>query len=265
MNILILAAGMGTRLKPLTDYIPKALVPVNGIPLIQRIAQRLLFNNEERRNVTLTVNVHHHANQMENFLALLSKAWQTEIVVSAEHKKLLNTGGAVKNALMSLEKAGKEAYSQPLLVHNVDILSNLNIEAFCKQTADAAATLLVSERKTKRYLLFNKNMELVGWTNTETKEVKSPYKEVRELNGKDLKAFEEKKLSLLAFSGIHLLNPEIFPEFQTWQEAFSIIDFYLAACEKYRIRGKVMPETKILDVGKLDTLSAAEKFLSEIE
>lgn len=265
MNILILAAGMGTRLKPLTEYIPKALVPIKGIPLIQRIAKRLLFSNAERRNVTLTVNVHHHADQMENFLSLLSKAWQTEIIISSERNRLLNTGGAVKKALQSLEKAGKVAYSEPLFVHNVDILSNLNIDAFCKGTADAAATLLVSKRKTKRYLVFNKDMVLVGWTNVDNKEVKSPFPEVLALAGKEEKAFEEKGLSLFAFSGIHLLNPVIFPEFRSWPEAFSIIDFYLASCEKHRILGRVMPETKILDVGKLDTLSTAEAFLSEIE
>ena len=265
MNILILAAGMGTRLKPLTEYIPKALVPIKGIPLIQRIAKRLLFSNAERRNVTLTVNVHHHADQMENFLSLLSKAWQTEIIISSERNRLLNTGGAVKKALQSLEKAGKVAYSEPIFVHNVDILSNLNIDAFCKGTADAAATLLVSKRKTKRYLVFNKDMVLVGWTNVDNKEVKSPFPEVLALAGKEEKAFEEKGLSLFAFSGIHLLNPVLFPEFQSWPEAFSIIDFYLASCEKHRILGRVMPETKILDVGKLDTLSTAEAFLSEIE
>lgn len=265
MNILILAAGMGTRLKPLTEYIPKALVPIKGIPLIQRIAKRLLFSNAERRNVTLTVNVHHHADQMENFLSLLSKAWQTEIIISSERNRLLNTGGAVKKALQSLEKAGKVAYSEPLFIHNVDILSNLNIDAFCKGTADAAATLLVSKRKTKRYLVFNKDMVLVGWTNVDNKEVKSPFPEVLALAGKEEKAFEEKGLSLFAFSGIHLLNPVLFPEFQSWPEAFSIIDFYLASCEKHRILGRVMPETKILDVGKLDTLSTAEAFLSEIE
>lgn len=265
MNILILAAGMGTRLKPLTEYIPKALVPIKGIPLIQRIAKRLLFSNAERRNVTLTVNVHHHADQMENFLSLLSKAWQTEIIISSERNRLLNTGGAVKKALQSLEKAGKVAYSEPLFVHNVDILSNLNIDAFCKGTADAAATLLVSKRKTKRYLVFNKDMVLVGWTNVDNKEVKSPFPEVLALAGKEEKAFEEKGLSLFAFSGIHLLNPVLFPEFQSWPEAFSIIDFYLASCEKHRILGRVMPETKILDVGKFDTLSTAEAFLSEIE
>lgn len=265
MNILILAAGMGTRLKPLTEYIPKALVPIKGIPLIQRIAKRLLFSNAERRNVTLTVNVHHHADQMENFLSLLSKAWQTEIIISSERNRLLNTGGAVKKTLQSLEKAGKVAYSEPLFVHNVDILSNLNIDAFCKGTADAAATLLVSKRKTKRYLVFNKDMVLVGWTNVDNKEVKSPFPEVLALAGKEEKAFEEKGLSLFAFSGIHLLNPVLFPEFQSWPEAFSIIDFYLASCEKHRILGRVMPETKILDVGKLDTLSTAEAFLSEIE
>ena len=136
---------------------------------------------------------------------------------------------------------------------------------FCNETVDAAATLLVSQRKTKRYLVFNNNMELVGWTNIDTKEVKSPFPEILALAGKEEKAFEEKGLSLLAFSGIHLMNPVLFPEFQSWPEAFSIIDFYLASCKKYKIFGKVMPKTKILDVGKLDTLSTAEAFLSEIE
>ena len=133
-----------------------------------------------------------------------------------------------------------------------------------ESTIQTAAVLLVSERKTKRYLLFDNSMRLVGWTNIETREVKSPYADIAALSGYGKEKLEDKGLKMLAFSGIHLVKPILFSELYSWPEAFSIIDFYLDMCARHMIKGKVMEGVKILDVGKLDTLAEAENFLENM-
>lgn len=271
INTLILAAGKGTRLKPLTDVIPKALVPVKGKPLVQHIAEKMIAEGCN----TIMVNIHHHAEQMRNFLDIFGKAREKEIILSDESRCLLDTGGAVRKAAGILRDRGKD--NMPLLIHNVDILSNLPVNDFCniteepsvsqqeaESTIQTAAVLLVSERKTKRYLLFDNSMRLVGWTNIETREVKSPYADIAALSGYGKEKLEDKGLKMLAFSGIHLVKPILFSELYSWPEAFSIIDFYLDMCARHMIKGKVMEGVKILDVGKLDTLAEAENFLENM-
>ena len=271
INTLILAAGKGTRLKPLTDVIPKALVPVKGKPLVQHIAEKMIAEGCN----TIMVNIHHHAEQMRNFLDIFGKAREKEIILSDESRCLLDTGGAVRKAAGILRDRGKD--NMPLLIHNVDILSNLPVNDFCniteepsvsqqeaESTVQTAAVLLVSERKTKRYLLFDNSMRLVGWTNIETHEVKSPYADIAALSGYGKEKLEDKGLKMLAFSGIHLVKPILFSELYAWPDAFSIIDFYLYMCARHMIRGKVIEDVKILDVGKLDTLAEAENFLENM-
>ena len=265
VNTLILAAGKGTRLKPLTDVIPKALVPVKGKPLVQHVVEKMIAENCN----TIIVNIHHHAEQMRNFLNILGKAKGKEIVISDESMSLLDTGGAVRKATGILKEKGEDSF--PMLIHNVDILSNLSVRDFCSITDEmpdikkqTEAVLLVSDRKTKRYLLFDHDMRLAGWTNIETHEVKSPYPDIAALTGEDTERLKEKGLRLLAFSGIHLVKPTLFPELYEWPEAFSIIDFYIEMCSRHMVKGKVMEGVKILDVGKLDTLAEAESFLDNI-
>ncbi len=252
---MIFAAGMGTRLKPLTDVIPKALVPVGDKPLLQIVLERLIDAGIH----DVVVNVHHKSAQIINFLKLLQSAYDVNISVSDESDQLLETGGGIR-------KAGALFKSdEPILIHNVDILSNVDLAAFYDNIGDADAMLLVSERKTKRYLLFDNDMHLVGWTNIETGEVKSPYPEIAALSGySDSSLFTlHSSLRMYAFSGIHAFSPSLFSDMETWPEKFPIMDFYLNRCAERKMKGYLKTDLKLLDVGKLDTLASAEEFMEE--
>ena len=261
---MIFAAGMGTRLKPLTDVIPKALVPVGNKPLLQIVLERLLDAGIH----DVVVNVHHKAGQICNYLSLLQSHYDVKISISDESEQLLETGGGIRKA-QALFNA-----DAPILIHNVDILSNVDLGAFYDNIGDADAMLLVSERKTKRYLLFDEDMNLVGWTNIETGEVKSPYPEIAALSGDKESVMERFGLSpsgslptgegggrglMLAFSGIHAFSPRLFADMEQWPEKFPIIDFYLNRCAERKIKGYLKSDLQLLDVGKLDTLASAEE------
>ena len=166
---MIFAAGLGTRLKPLTDTLPKALVPVCGKPLIEHVARKLQASGIDEA----VVNIHYFADKVEEWAS--SQEWisfskedamdgRMLFEISDERELLLETGGAVLHARRFLEGCGK------FLIHNVDILSNCDIRWFESQVReDALATLLVSERKTTRFLLFEPaTLRLVGWMNTDT-------------------------------------------------------------------------------------------------
>ena len=169
MKAMIFAAGLGTRLKPLTDTLPKALVPVCGKPLIEHVCRKLHAAGIDGA----VVNVHHFADKVEEWLdgqgwictesSCLSEG-KMPVQVSDERKMLLETGGAVLHARKYLEGCGS------FLIHNVDILSDLDLEWFASQVRpDALATLLVSSRKSSRQLLFDpETMALVGWHNLQT-------------------------------------------------------------------------------------------------
>ncbi len=239
MNCLIFAAGLGTRLKPLTDTMPKAMVPVAGKPLIEHLLRKVAATGFDKT----VVNVHHFADQIIDFVS--SRDFGLKIAISDERDALLETGGGIKKAQSLLDT------DQPFLAHNVDILSNLDLRQFYQMHRSGdLATLLVSRRATSRYLLFDDQRRLVGWTNVQTGEVRSPYPDL------DVQRCEK-----LAFSGIHTISPAIFPLMEAWQGRFSIIDFYLSVCAAQTIRGVEVPHTKILDVGKIDALHEAEKFL----
>ncbi len=238
---MIFAAGLGTRLKPLTDTMPKALVPVGGKPLIEHVVEKLKVAGVER----IVVNVHHFARQVVDYLQETDN-FGVDISISDESAKLLDTGGGLKKAAPLFKP------DAPVLIHNVDILSNVDLRWLYENSKDSGATLLVSERKTKRYLLFNDDMRLVGWTNIETGEVKSPYKD---LNVSSCKMY--------AFSGIHVFSPRLFPLMDDFPDKFGIIDFYLKVCGEAVIKGCLKPDLRLLDVGKLDTLAEAERFLAE--
>ena len=262
---MIFAAGLGTRLKPLTDTMPKALVRVGGEPLIKRVIMNLAAAGVDR----IVVNVHHFAEQIIDYLKD-NDNFGLDIRISDETAGLLETGGGIKKAAPLFDPAA------PILIHNVDILSNVNLSEFyqiasrseeseggsekrrvkseesnCCDAVDAV--LLVSWRKTKRYLLFNDDMKLVGWTNIETGEVRSPYPE---LNPKECRMY--------AFAGIHALSPRLLKMMDEFPDRFGIIDFYLKACATHNIKGYVKDDLKLMDIGKLDTLAQAEEFLKEL-
>lgn len=243
MQAMIFAAGLGTRLKPLTDTMPKALVPVGGEPLLRHVVELLKAANAER----VVVNVHHFAGQIVDYLSEHSN-FGLDIRISDESECLLDTGGGIKKARALF------AADRPILIHNVDILSNVNLRAFHDLHARHDATLLVSERQTTRYLLFSADMRLVGWTNVATGEVRSPYPDLR-----------VEECRRYAFSGIHLFSPRLFPLMDAFPDKFGIIDFYLDVCARADIRGYLKPDLKLMDVGKLDTLAHADDFLRQLQ
>ena len=227
---MIFAAGLGTRLKPLTDTMPKALVPVAGQPLLWHVVMKLKAAGYGR----IVVNVHHFAQQIIDYLQA-NQNFGHDIRISDETAMLLETGGGIKKARPLFDPA------EPVLIHNVDILSNLYLPRL-----DAREPLLVvSERKTKRYLQFDEQMRLVGWQNVETGQTKGRL-------GRPL-----------AFSGIHVLSPSLFPLMDGFPDRFPIMDFYLSVCARHCICGYEAPGLQLLDVGKLDTLDQAEQFLDQ--
>ena len=244
---MLFAAGLGTRLRPLTDHMPKALVPVGGRPLLDITASRL-----RAAGVTLmVVNVHHFADQIIDYVAHHDLGMNVSI--SNESDGLLDTGGGLKQALEIFKANSVGDADEHILIHNVDILSNADLADFYASNCDVDVALMVSPRKTQRYLLFNDEMRLVGWTNIATGEVRSPYADL------DVEACH-----MYAFSGIHLVHPRIATNMEAWPEKFPIMDFYLDKCAKLHIRGVVNPNLRLLDVGKQDTLKAAEEFLQTL-
>ena len=242
---MILAAGLGTRLKPLTDTMPKALVPVSGRPLLDINIRRLMEQGYDR----FVVNIHHFAQQIIDFVK--EQDYAPLVHFSDETDQLLETGGGLKKAQNLFRD------DQPILLHNVDILDNVNYDWFARQhQPDEDAVLLVSQRKTKRYLLFDNAMHLMGWKNIETGEIKSPYEYVRRTG---LSQHGE-ELNMFAFSGIHSFSPRLFPLMERFPERFPIIDFYLSVCHRASIVGLVKPDLQLMDVGKLETLHEADAF-----
>lgn len=228
---MIFAAGLGTRLKPLTDTMPKALVRVGEKPLLWHVLTKLRAAGFER----IVINVHHFAQQIVDYIGA-NQSFGLDIRFSDETGGLLETGGGIKKALPLFNP------SEPILIHNVDILSNLDLGALPLD----APLLVVSRRQTKRYLQFDDSMRLVGWKNVETGEVKG------------------REAQSMAFSGIHVFHPSLAPLLANWPDRFPIMDFYLKACSDHLIRGYEAPNLRLLDVGKLDTLEAAELFIKTL-
>ncbi len=246
---MILAAGLGTRLKPLTDTMPKALVPVGGTPLLDLNIRKLQAQGYNR----FVVNIHHFAQQIVDYVA--QQDYAPLVRFSDETDGLLETGGGLKKAALLF------ADDTPVLIHNVDILDNVDYDWFARQhQPDEDAVLLVSPRKTKRYLLFDNAMRLMGWKNIETGEIKSPYEYIRRTG---LSQHGE-PLNMFAFSGIHSFSPRLFPLMDRFPDRFGIIDFYLSVCHRSHIVGLLKDDLRILDVGKLDSLHDAEQFQTSL-
>lgn len=249
MQAMIFAAGMGTRLRPLTDRMPKALVPVGDKPLLWHVIMKLHEAGADK----MVVNVHHFASQIIDYLSR-NHNFGFDISISDETSELLDTGGGLRHA------AGLFRPGEPVLVHNVDILSNVDLARFYAHAPEADAVLLVSHRQTQRYLLFDDEMKLVGWVNVKTGEVKSPHEAVRAQSVDSL----TRRYHTLAFAGIHTVGPRALSEMSQWPDRFGIIDFYLRSCHRLSIVGCEADNLRLLDVGKLDTLAEADHFLSTL-
>ena len=267
MRAMIFAAGLGTRLKPITDTMPKALVPVCGQPLLYHVISKLVAAGYD----DLVVNVHHFPDQIIHYLH--SHDFGARIAVSDERDFLRETGGGIRYAkhlltdfstppAAPLEMTEGDSFAslgmtkEPFLVHNVDIVSNLDLGWLREQHREGAlVTLVASERKTQRYFLFDEDNRLKGWTNIATGEVRSPFPDI-----------DPDRCRKLAFAGIHLMSPAIFDAFDRYGfgDRFSIVDFYLRACADYPIYAAVPPDFQLVDVGKKETLSEAERVCEAI-
>ncbi len=239
MKAMIFAAGLGTRLHPITNNIPKALVRVNGKTLLEIVITKIV-----QAGITdIIINVHHFAQQVIDFVSE-NNNFGVDIRFSDETAQLLDTGGGLKKASWFLNG------DEPFLVYNVDVLSDINLADFIKyhKNHKALATLAVRKRETSRYLLFDRDFTLCAWENVKTGEKKIAR------DKSDLKPF--------AFSGIHIIQPAIFNLINETGR-FSIIDVYLKLAKEHRILGYDHTQTQWLDLGRIENLKEAESFLNE--
>ena len=277
MKAMIFAAGLGTRLKPLTDTLPKALVPLAGKTLLQWQIERL-----KAAGITdIVVNVHHFPDMIINYLRE-NDNFGCRIAVSDERDMLLETGGGLRKAKSLLLGSGSRESrnnDEPILICNVDILSNIDIPTLLNAyNPDEMGVVVVSSRDTQRYLLFDHDNRLRGWTNIATGEVR-PASLVSSLNilpptgEADLRAkptyqLQRSDLSPLAFSGMQVLNPRIFDAMDKVVaekgDKFSLIDLYLSIAEKEILRAFIPENYRMMDVGKIAQLSEAESFAASL-
>lgn len=235
MKAMIFAAGLGTRLKPLTDTIPKALVEVNGMPLLEIQIRKLIsfgFNK-------IIVNVHYFSKMVREFLD--SRKYEAEIIISDETDELLDTGGGLFKASWFFDDR------KPFLVQNVDVLSDIDLSAFYKKHIENnyLASLAVRNRETSRYFLFDQENFLSGWENTKTNE--------------NIITRSDTKLKRLAFSGINIIDPEIF-ELIDRKGKFSITNTYLELSENHKIYGYQHDADVWFDLGSIVNLNKANEF-----
>lgn len=244
MKAMLLAAGLGTRLRPWTLHHPKALVPVEGIPMLRRVMDKLISEGFD----DLTVNVHHFASQIVDYLN--ENQFPAGIHISDESDSLLDTGGGILHASSTL---GVD--SEPFLVHNVDILSDADLSALMSahKKSGAEITLLVSERESSRKLLFAPNGRLRGWHSSS-----GEYRPLGFIPSDEDTAY--------AFSGIYVMNPSVFKAMKSCygKEAFPIMDFFLSAAQDVDIRMYKADSLHLIDIGKPATLADAPRLLSMI-
>lgn len=235
---MIFAAGLGTRLMPLTTHKPKALVELNGKTLLQRAVDKLTHAGIR----FIVINIHHFPDLMKEAINQLQTNG-AEIIVSDESDILLDTGGGLTKAAEHLKG------DSPFILHNVDVISDINLkEMYSLHTREKAlATLAVSQRTTARYFMWD-NGRLCGWTNIQTKAridcgsaVSSP--------------------RLLAFSGIHIVSPEIFDLIEE-QGVFSINKVYLRLAEKHKIIAWEHDPAYWADLGTTSKLEQASKLIN---
>lgn len=242
MKAMILAAGKGTRLQPLTNNKPKALVDIEGKPLLEIIIRKVISAGFKE----IVINVHHFAAQIYQFLEDNGN-FGVDIQVSDEQDLLLDTGGGLLKAKSLL------CDGDPILIHNVDIITSLDLNAlynFHKQSK-ALATMAVKERNTSRSLLINKEGDLCGWKNNVSGEIKHSCGNLDEL-------------SPIAFSAIHVMSPEIF-EHITETGVFSIMDVYLRLAKTNRIATFNHNQDYWLDLGRIENIEEAACFLRKIK
>ncbi len=275
MTAMIFAAGLGTRLKPLTDTMPKALVPVHGQPLLAYQIDKL-----KRAGINdIIVNVHHFPDMIIDYLRE-NDNFGCNIHISDEREQLLDTGGGLLKAWSTF------APNEPLLAINVDIVSDINFQDVINQSqilnpkskisnikSKILALLIVKSRETQRYLCFDENNNLCGWMNIATGETrpsnfKSPISNLQSPISNI--QYQISNIKSLAFSGMQLLSPAALPLLQAYNSSlipaeqsintsfhkFSVIDFYLYVVEHHLGDLRALEiDVPLLDVGKISQLS----------
>ena len=235
MKGMILAAGLGTRLKPFTDEHPKALAMVNGRSLLQR-------NIEYLASFGITdviINVHHFPAQIMDVITK-NNGFGSNITISDETSELLETGGGLKKAAWFFEG------HSPFIVMNADVLTDMDINKMTEEfySSKVLATLAVTNRETNRYFLFDELGNLSGWRNVRTGEQKI--------------CREAEKYFQKAFSGIHIISPEIFSKISL-NGKFSMVELYLDLARACAINSFDHSNSKFIDVGKPGSIEKAEE------
>ena len=246
---MILAAGLGTRLKTLTQDKPKALVELNGKPLLQHCIENLIANGFYH----IVINVHHFGEQIIDFID--QHQFDAVIQISDERDLLMDTGGGIVKATPLFKD------SKAVMVHNVDIISNVNLREMATQFIDSKedAWLLTQDRETNRKLLFDDENLLVGWMNKveeRFKWVDESKSALRRAQG-PLPFYKE-----MAFSGLHFFRSDLFAEFEVKPQ--SVIDLYLDLAKNNRIISKPIQPDYWFDLGKPEQLQAAENYLNDL-
>lgn len=246
MKAMIFAAGIGSRLKPWTDFHPKALVEIGNRPMLGRVIDRMA----DAGITDIVVNIHHFGDQIIDFVQTVPD--NISVSISDERNLLLDTGGGLRKALPLI---GNDS----VIVHNADIMTDIDLNEFIRTHIDskADATMLVQDRGSSRQLVFDSDMKLIGWTNRETGETRPHSFNITDSH------------KLYSFNGVHVLNLNLLQELADYKPdntPFSIIDFYLHAARKFNIKGVEMPKEKHwFDVGKPETLDAARRWIDKNE
>jgi NDP-sugar pyrophosphorylase family protein len=235
MRAMILSAGQGTRLRPLTEQIPKPLVRFHGTPLLEIVIKRLLYFGMEK----IVVNIHHLADQVVEFLRS-QDYYDGRVLVSDETDRLMDTGGGVLKAMDLLDNG------EPFLLHNVDVYTNLDIHQLIKahQSDNALITIAVKKRTPSRSLLLDDKNCLAGWQNNKTGEKRI----IRDYEG---------KLEDYGNSCVYMINPEFFRLVHT-SEPISLTDLYLELAKTHPIRGFIHNQDYWYNLGLYDTFLKAE-------
>lgn len=240
MEGFIMAAGLGTRLRPLTDYRPKALVEVDGHSLLENTITQLVLVGVDH----IVINVHHFANMMIDYIQ--SHNWGVPVSISYEQEQLMDTGGGLKKAEPLFHT------HSPILIHNVDILSRIDISRMLSYHIDSKsiATLAVSKRNTDRQLMFSDTKKLIGWHNRKDNHylwsAGVPYQG----------AIEE-----YAFSGIAIVDPQLLSLLPQATHPYPIIPEYLGISKNHTISYFEHNPNDWIDVGKPETLAKAAQFI----
>jgi NDP-sugar pyrophosphorylase family protein len=238
---MILAAGLGTRLKPLTDSTPKALIKIKDKTLLELQINKLKSEGFDQ----IIINIHHFAKQIKDYLKL-NNFFSSSIEISDESEKLLDTGGGVKKAAHFFSDG------KPFLVYNVDILSNISLNKLMEfhLASKSITTLAVQKRQSSRKFLFDNRNTLCGWMNEKSGE-------------RIITRDEQSELFPYSFSGIQVVDPKIFKYFPD-KDVFSLIELYLSVAKKEKIIGYVHNEDEWIDLGKIENLNEAEKVFDNI-